>query len=439
MIKKVVFLLLFLSMCFCLSGEEFYIGDIDVSIEGMTNRQSLLRVMKLRIGQKFNSERELENELKIVKDRLDNTRIFKSVVITKEFQSAIDGKIPVVVLVNIVDSWNIIALPYPKYDSNNGFEFKIAVRDYNFMGFMEPLRLDLKYIYDENNKHNFESRFIYTVNFPIAGHSCSLKLSQGFFYTPDDAYGDDFYMNSDLSLGTSFQFPWDIYDGNKVSYTLSASIDQDYIPGNNISENRDELSLGFSHGLSLGHIGWNGNNYREGIYYSLRNDWSYDIDDDRDFNQAWDTSVSATSEFHKDMYPLGYSGRIGLVQNLWEGKQSNIEEPFRGILERDSLTAHGYAYFNNGLYITVWNDENFWEIMGGPILDIGYLWDVPEGQDNVAWSIGVDGLCYPAFAKSFQARITIGMSGNGFMESEGETFARIRQNLELFFGLGTFF
>ena len=439
MIKKVVFLLIFLSLCYGLFGAELYIENIDISINGMTNRLSLLRVMNLKEGQEFGSEKELDNELKIIKDRLDNTRLFESVEISREILADSGERIPVAVKVNIKDSWNIIALPYPKYDSNNGFEFKIAVRDYNFLGFMEPLRLDLKYIYDENGQNNFELNFNYTVNFPIAGHNFSLNFSQGFNYTPEESNGDDFYMGSGVSLGTSCQLPWNIYDGNKISYSLAVSVDKDYIPGSTISEYRDEIGLDFNHGLNLGRIGWGDNNYREGITFYLGNSWSYNIDDDRTPDESWSTSISGDSKFHKDMYPLGYSGRIGFNQNLRGGSQSNIEGPFRGILERESLTAHGYAYFNNALYITVWNDENFWEIMGGPTLDIGYLWDVPAGQDNIAWSIGVDGLCYPAFAKSFQARITIGLSGNGFMESEGETFARIRQNLELFFGLGTFF
>ena len=437
MFKKVLFTALFLSVFLGLYGEEYFIEKIDISVTGITNEKSLLRVTELKEGQVFSSLKAMDNTLTIVKNELDDTRIFKTVDIERTVLSSEGERIPVLITITVEDSWNLIALPYPKYDSNDGFEFSLRARDYNFLGLMEPLRLNLNYAYDENQKHNFGAELTYALNFPIGKHIYNLSYSQSFNYTPEESYGDDFYMGSGLSFGTSVILPWDIYAGNHIRYSLSTSVSKDYIPMNQISEYRDDVELGFSQSVSLGQVSWGNNNYRDGVVMSIDNDWTYDIDDDRGPEQAWDGTLSGEVQFHRDMYPMGYSGRIGAVRDLRD--RSNIEGPFRGILERDDLEARSYVYFNNALYITVWNNKNFWEIMGGPCLDLGYLWDVPEDQDRVVWSLAVDGLCYPAFAKSFQARITIGMSGNGFMDSSGEAFSKVRKNLEMTFGLGKFY
>ena len=435
----------FILICFgaLLFGEEIIVESIDVSVKGITNRNSILRVAELEEGQIFNSVADLENALKLAQDKLDDVRVFKSVNVDYEMLDMTGDVRPVVVTLNIEDSWNIIALPYPKYDSNSGFTFKLAARDYNFMGLMEPLRVDFVYEYDENQQHNFAANMTYTLNFPIAGQSFSLGLSQDFNFKPSDS-DDVFYMSTGASLGTSFQLPWDIYDGNHINYSLSTSIDRDYIPLGIISDARDELNLGFSHGFSLGRSSWDGNNYRDGLTSSISNGWSLPIDsnDNADLKEALSSTLSGNIAFHKDMYPLGYSGRVGFNQYLLNDDTGDIQGPFRGILSSNGLNASGYVYMNNALYITVWNNDKIWEIMGGPCLDLGYRWGIPSGdelQEPIIWSLAVDGLCYPAFAKSFQARITIGLSGNGFMASEGDTLTRVKGNLEMFFGLGKFF
>ena len=43
------------------------------------------------------------------------------------------------------DTWNLIALPYFKYDSNSGLLLALRGRDYNFFGTMQTLTLNLDY------------------------------------------------------------------------------------------------------------------------------------------------------------------------------------------------------------------------------------------------------------------------------------------------------
>jgi hypothetical protein len=47
-----------------------------------------------------------------------------------------------------IDSWSIIILPKPKYDSNVGLQISLSGRDYNFLGSMEPLRVNFDYDID---------------------------------------------------------------------------------------------------------------------------------------------------------------------------------------------------------------------------------------------------------------------------------------------------
>jgi hypothetical protein len=428
-----VFLLLFITVN--ISALEWKITQIDINVKGITQSSSIIRVSQLREGQIFKTLENLEDNLDIARDNLFNERIFNSIELNYEIINTSKNQNLIKVVINVEDSWNIVALPYPKYDSNSGFTFSLRGRDYNFLGLMEPLAVNLNYNFDENSQHNFDLGLNYVINFPIMGQHFSLGLNQAFYYKPADE-NDPFYMRSSVSLGTGIMLPWEIYRGNKINYGLSFSLGKNYwLP--EISEARDDLSLGFGHSLSLGQVSWGDNNYREGITYSLSNSWSLSLDEGKSFNDSWSTSLSGNTTFHRDWYPLGYSGRISFEHNLRD-TQSNRGGPLRGTGD-DKISSRGGVFANNGLYITVWNNPAIWEIMGGPCLDMGYLWDAPVGQDNFVWSLAVDGLCYPSFAKSFQARITIGLDGNGFVNSPASGMARLKGNMELFFGLGTFF
>jgi hypothetical protein len=439
MIKKSLLVLSFLMGGFSLFGQTIFVEKIDITVDGKTKPRAIMRELELKEGREFSSEASLKNYLRLSKNELDDTRLFKFVELSYTFSSERDGKIPVLIQIVVEDSHNIIALPKPTYDSDDGFELSLRARNYNFMGSMEPLRLNFNYVFNEDSKHEFQFETNYVFNFIIKEQNFSLKVSQDINYEPDESYGDDFYMGSGLSLGTSYTLPWNIYDGNYPKYSLSTSVSKEYA-FDGISEDKDEIVLGFSQGLTLGQPEWGNNNYREGFYYTLDNDWEYNIDSDMNSDEdLWTCTISGNSQYHKDLYPIGYSGRIGFEQNLFVDTTSNIDDDFRGIKDSEDREAGGYVYMNNALYLTVWNNQTFWELMGGPTLDIGYLWDADDGVDNLAWAVGVEGLCYPAAFKSFQARISIGLSGSGFMDSSGSTISKISDNLEVSFDLGKFF
>lgn len=435
--NRKIFYLIFACCGVLLFPREWVIDDIHIESNGMTRESSLLRVSELREGTRFESEKELANALEVARNTLYGYRIFDSVQITKEILSEENEEVRVRINILTEDTWNIIALPYPKYDSNTGFLFSLRGRDYNFLGLMEKLALDLNYQYDDTDAdhvtNNFDIGLNYVFNFTIAEQSYALKAYQNFYYKPDDDQ-DIFFMRTGLNISTYLTLPWDIYSGNKPDYGFGLSGGRNYtFDSDGISDERNDLELGAFHFLSLGWVKWGENNYRDGLNFELRNDWGLNLDDEI----SWDGSLSGTVQFHKDFYPFGYSARAYVKHNI-NDNQTNAGGPLRGILNRNIQSRTG-LYMNHALYITVWNDENFWEIMGGPCLDVGYTWDIPEEQDPLQWSIAVEGLCYPAFAKSFQARITIGFDAGGIARSEREGFDRYKDNMALFFGLGTFY
>ncbi|MDC7222053.1 MAG: hypothetical protein PQJ59_19140 [Spirochaetales bacterium] len=446
MIKKCFLFFLFLVSGTILFAEVIKIKEIKVEVDGITRPFAVKRELNIYEGQEFSSEEELDDYLYLSKNQLDDLRIFKEVTFIPEYIPGNSEPREVIVNVILTDTWNIMALPYPKYDSNDGFEMSLRLRDYNFLGLMEPLRINLNYSYDEDGNNQFETELSYTLNFLIADHNFYLSLTESFIYEPEEEYGDDFYMNTSAKFGSTWLLPYDIYEGNHPEYYAYLSGEKDY-NFEGMSDDKDQVELGFTHGFDLGQPAWDDNNYREGYAYNLENDWDWEIDEVVDLS----ATISADMEVHKDLYPLGYSGRVGIVQNLLDDR-SDVEGYFRGIKEIEEREAGGFLYMNNALYITVWNSPSFWELHGGPTLDVGYLWNPGEDPDydssdpdsdkyisNIAWSIGVEGLCYPAFAKSFVARISIGLSGSGFMDSEGSTTSKIKDNLELYFALGKFF
>ena len=71
--------------------------------------------------------------------------------------------IPVTLHIAVTDTWNFIAIPYPSFDSNTGFQMKLKMQDFNFVGTLQPLKTDIVYRATENNQHIFSS----SVNFAL--------------------------------------------------------------------------------------------------------------------------------------------------------------------------------------------------------------------------------------------------------------------------------
>ena len=85
-----------------------------------------------------------------------NNRVLASVEPSLELTPADGGGSDAALSFAIVDTQNLIALPEPKYDSNTGLTIESKGRDYDFLGSMQTLDLDLSYVSEAADNRYFE-------------------------------------------------------------------------------------------------------------------------------------------------------------------------------------------------------------------------------------------------------------------------------------------
>jgi len=233
-----------------------------------------------------------------------------------------DGTYPVTIMIKVEDTWNIIPLPRPYY-KNNVFDITIKARDYNFLGTMNPLRIDFGYNYnkDEEQPHSFlfgvyfdipfrflgyywnfvfENTVQYRIKTPVyyenlTGISMDLPfrsttftfgVNERIFWNQENSgaardagYGE--YQG--LYFSSNPYISWRIPTGLTVSrfgdliYTpsVSATFNHEF-PKWPLTDYRKGPFMNFNHTLGFGNIDWHGN-YREGLSFSMGNSYQYDF------------------------------------------------------------------------------------------------------------------------------------------------------------------
>ena len=231
------------------------------------------------------------------------------------------GAYPVTIIINVEDSFNIIAIPRP-YFKNDEFDITIKARDYNFLGTMNPLRIDLGYNYNENKEQSylfgvftdipfkafgyywtvtFDNTLQYRVDAPFyyqntTGLSVELPFRSTTFYlgfsekiflneensdwTEGADYGpcqDGLYMSSNMSLSWRIPTGLTVPGFGELAYTpgITATINHE-LPKWPLDYFRKGPFINFIHSLGFGKIDWH-ENYREGLSVSLSNVYSYDF------------------------------------------------------------------------------------------------------------------------------------------------------------------
>jgi len=182
----------------------FIINSFVFNIKGFTRPYAIVYHGELKKGEELNGFPALEKYIADKTQLLMNERVLEKVTIEYTIGEATEyGKYPVDLFLDIKDTWNIIALPYPKYSSNSGFEFYVKARDYNFLGTMSPLRLDIGYIYDEEGKSSFKLALDANIPFTLFDLYWNVKFYNAFDYRPE-VEQPIFYMNT---TGLSVELP----------------------------------------------------------------------------------------------------------------------------------------------------------------------------------------------------------------------------------------
>ena len=105
--------------------------------------------MNIQLNQEFETENDFQNYIEQIKQKLDNLRVIETYEILTDL--ILEENYFVNLIIKTVDTKNFIALPYPKYDSNEGFVAKIKLRDSNLFGTISVLDAELLYAYTEKS------------------------------------------------------------------------------------------------------------------------------------------------------------------------------------------------------------------------------------------------------------------------------------------------
>jgi len=309
----------------------YVITAFEFDIKGRTRPSALIYNGEFKIGETIKGRENLDHYVRDKTQLLVNQRILKdNASVTYSIgEQAEDGSYPVTLLISTEDSWNIIALPKPEYKSDTGFDLSIGGRDYNFLGTMNPLKVNLGYKYDENKNSSFQFEVLSDIPFNAIGYRWEVKFYNSFDYRPmvEEPY---YYQNvtglsmelpfrkttftfgfdestivneenldvDKLSKGLGGRYPdfqngvymssklytlWKIPTGffvpryGELTYTpnISATFNHEF-PQWELQEIRRGPFMGFGHLLGFEKIDWRVN-YRDGISVSIDNSYIYDF------------------------------------------------------------------------------------------------------------------------------------------------------------------
>ncbi|MFQ3621716.1 MAG: hypothetical protein SNJ78_12335 [Spirochaetales bacterium] len=459
------------------SEKAYIIETVEYTIEGKTWEYILAKKINFEIGKTFSTKQDLEEYLQDKKQLLINQRVLSEVRLEYASTPRTDGMEGVQVKVYTRDTWNLIILPYFKYDSNTGLLLSLRTRDFNFLGSMETLKLDLDYTITTTKKNEFgqslefklpfrlfkrdfnvgleesltynasDESFDFTsivtlaMDIDFLSRLWTISLSQGSFYEGRDFYGDRYYYQTKVSLGTEFETPFTIGRWNHIIYAPEVFISAKYRPDRELSEERRGYGPGFYHELKVERIDWVGN-FRDGGNVSLGNDLFYNYGKD-----AWERKVTWEATGHKALGWLGLSGRLSgfyhFDKEMGINPDDNVGAPIRGILD-DRLQGNLVLYVNTDLLIKMWTWflDPYLEVQMGPFFDYALTKRKEQALD---WSKdnwyggGIEVIVFPRFARSLYIRGSIGWDLEAVWEDKKLTGTSPKdgyKRYEIFIGLG---
>ncbi|MCL2442167.1 MAG: hypothetical protein FWD13_01725 [Treponema sp.] len=369
-------------------------------------------------------------------------------------------------IINIKDTWNIVAIPRPQYSSSTGFDITIKGRDYNFLGTMNPLKLDIGYSRDIEGRNFFSFLLDSDIPFRLFGFNWNFNFDHDIIYrqdmeltwyyknitglsvdipigitTPKLGFNVLFILNeenddSEKSLYGIFQeglyissrpyITWKIPivflpdNYGEVIYTpgITAIFNHEISPWP-LSDNKKGPYLDFNHSLEFGRIDWIGN-FQKGFSANLSNSFNYDFfKSDENLHQLKGDLKLSFIYHHLINDFLGFSARF-MYFHHFNSINDNAGNVLRGIINKDIKAVYMFS-LNIDLPIKVlmvrpskWLNSGIrvfdFDIHLNPIIDIA-IYKNPEisaifTKDNLLLCGGLELIIFPDFFRSLFLRIS---------------------------------
>lgn len=463
----------------------YIIDEVSFEVEGRTREFVLRDLLEIDIGMLFENEAVLEAYIEDKTQLLINQRVLEEAVIELSISEDSPGKPRSVhLIVRTKDSWNLVALPYFKYDSNDGLLVALRGRDYNFLGTMTTFLLNVNWQFDTDGQQypSFESNFslpferfdldwvwrlegeivfpedgpadlnastTMDVSKPIGTGKLGLAMTQAIDVNDrdsDDVYYDDpLYFRSTAKL----YYAATLVDAGKRGRLVAT-------PFLSLSErwafeelSDDSLDTGpiLTPGadLSFGRVNWIGN-FRNGFKASVSADLNY-------YPQDGDWSRVFTSSFARYgiLGPLGPSVRL-TTQYRPDSLDESAGDALRGILDaRVDTDAALYLNLDLPLRLIIFRPADWFharwmrvfhfEQQWSPFFDmaIGHFGDTWFDLSDGWYSAGLEVITFPKIARAFYVRISLGWDLSAVFKNGSLTGSSPRDGAsvsEFFIGLG---
>ena len=429
------FFITFLFFIFCTLGfsQTYIINSVNYEISGKTKEEYLKTKLNIQLNQEFETENDFQNYIEQIKQKLDNLRVIETYEILTEL--ILEENYFVNLIIKTVDTKNFIALPYPKYDSNEGFVAKIKLRDSNLFGTISDLDAELLYAYTE--KQDYKVGTLFDFNIPIYFNSLGLNLFSEFEssyfinekkFLFDTETGFEFYfpiINPIIKLGINqvadFNTKKTLFNQwflsecifaklpfyfNDYTFSVITNLQIEVIPNKKFSN-----QIGFN--LNKYSVNWI-DNFRQGFYI----DSSFYLNlfyNNFEYNFTFENNLI----YYKNFENLALATRLNIFLNPTENEVGSF---IRGITDSEFISDLGFIA-NVDLPISIFkiNKNKFYdfELQVSPFVDFGYTY-----KNEFHISGGLEFLVYPRITRSLQLRASVGISKN---------------DLEVFIGIGLFY
>lgn len=463
----------------------YIVRSVRFHIQGATIERLLRQKVNIIPGTSFPSLEEFLRFLEQRRQILLNERVLADARAEYTIEKGEANRFFVDILFSTTDSWNTIALPYFKYDSNDGLTLSIRGRNYNFLGSMQALVLNLDYSIDTLDRHSYGGFTSFSLPFQLFSHDASVSISedlavhadgrptssianlgfsialpgsgfplyfqanQGLQSNPDEVDNDidPYFLSSSMSLSAPIPSGLVAGEYGPVSYVPSLTASLNWRPGEMVRDDRKGLEFTFSHGLYFGRVDWI-NNMRKGMSASLSNTDGYNL-----LTQEVTTDIDGSFIFHATSGGLiGFDSRFLGFHSFSDTERTELGKNMRGIVD---ARLHGTSadflnlqtpikLFDFPTHLFIGKNWFDFEFQLTPFVDVGYC---RNGSETSFWQSmwytgGIEFTVYPLRMRTFIVRASAGFDLDAVMKNKSLTAPSPRDGgspYEIFFGLGLFF
>ena len=198
---------------------------------GTTKQYALEQAVSIDYNKVFKTREEFDKYVKDLETRIHNTRAFQTIEIKVQEGKPASKESPVPVTLTIIttDSIHLLGVPYPKYNSNDGFIFKLKIKDTNFLGSLNTMSSDINFHIDTSEP---ETKYIVGLTF-----SFDYPFKAGIF---DAVFINDHSLNYtfgetmpewNAKTGLKFTLPFSILKPSSPQRVRTSSLTCPVIPG----------------------------------------------------------------------------------------------------------------------------------------------------------------------------------------------------------------